>query len=310
MIPPITEIIKSIENNNQKPKFEGRFGKVYLLTIDSECYALKEINRKSNTGLTKPSKVEMELREIKILQELQPHCSKKNVICYKDSHVTQEKIYILTEFIQGPTLNEYLENMNNLTKDQICNIALKLFQGIDIIHNAGFIHGDLKPDNLILRLDNEIVSSIVFIDFGLSCSLSQCTDFKDLGCLFDNPFHGSPYSTPPSIPGKDFTRGLKLYMEMEKIKNIDFKKNPADKDQDQINKECPLLFEFLKKKDLWAIGMMIIELVTSNYPTEEVIGDELREKFQKKGMEKVYDFIISDIFDLTHNKQIKWSENC
>lgn len=64
--------------------------------------------------------------------------------------------YIITEYISGITLTEYLEHNPSLDFDHLKSILLSLCSAIECLHNHGVIHRDIKPDNIFMTSDNII----------------------------------------------------------------------------------------------------------------------------------------------------------
>ncbi|CAK9001601.1 Serine/threonine-protein kinase 38-like (NDR2 protein kinase) (Nuclear Dbf2-related kinase 2) [Durusdinium trenchii] len=75
------------------------------------------------------------------------------------------------EFMQGGDFFAYMEKKNRLSLAETRFYMGELVQAIDAIHQCGFIHRDLKPDNLVLTAQGHLK----LLDFGL------CTpvDFED-----------------------------------------------------------------------------------------------------------------------------------
>jgi serine/threonine protein kinase len=69
--------------------------------------------------------------------------------------------YIVLNLEQGQTLSHLMEGVP-LPEAEFCNIFSAILDGLEVIHNRGILHHDLKPDNIMLRDDG----SVVIIDFG------------------------------------------------------------------------------------------------------------------------------------------------
>lgn len=67
-------------------------------------------------------------------------------------------LHLVYSYIEGLSLLDWIEEKNIEEKINIC---LSLIQAINILHDAGLWHGDLKPDNIIVDDKNQIK----FIDF-------------------------------------------------------------------------------------------------------------------------------------------------
>lgn len=74
-----------------------------------------------------------------------------------------DKFYLVQEWIEGLTLDQYWEQEGNLHRDEVRQILLKLLPVLDYVHSRRMIHRDIKPENIILRRGDKLP---VLIDFG------------------------------------------------------------------------------------------------------------------------------------------------
>lgn len=75
-----------------------------------------------------------------------------------------EKIrFIATEFVEGATIRERL-NEKNLTVRDSLDIAIQVSDALDAAHSAGIVHRDIKPENVMLRGDGYVK----VLDFGIA----------------------------------------------------------------------------------------------------------------------------------------------
>lgn len=70
--------------------------------------------------------------------------------------------YMVMEFIAGKPLNEWVKERSTLDQAGLTRIAAPLLDGLEVIHQAGYLHRDVKPQNIFMREDG----SPVLIDFG------------------------------------------------------------------------------------------------------------------------------------------------
>jgi serine/threonine protein kinase len=70
--------------------------------------------------------------------------------------------YMVMRFEEGDNLASLLERRGTLSERDLLRILLPVLDGLELVHNAGFIHRDIKPDNIHIRADG----SPVLLDFG------------------------------------------------------------------------------------------------------------------------------------------------
>jgi serine/threonine protein kinase len=70
--------------------------------------------------------------------------------------------YLVMAFEEGMTLGAILKRHGPITEDEIREVLEPLLDGVALVHQSGFLHRDIKPDNVVIRRDG----SPVLIDFG------------------------------------------------------------------------------------------------------------------------------------------------
>jgi hypothetical protein len=70
--------------------------------------------------------------------------------------------YMVMRFEEGDNLASLLDRRGTLPERDLLRILLPILDGLELVHNAGFIHRDIKPDNIHIRSDG----SPVLLDFG------------------------------------------------------------------------------------------------------------------------------------------------
>jgi serine/threonine protein kinase len=70
--------------------------------------------------------------------------------------------YMVMRFEAGENLARLLEGRGTLAEEELLRILLPVLDGLALVHAAGFIHRDIKPDNIHIRADG----SPVLLDFG------------------------------------------------------------------------------------------------------------------------------------------------
>ena len=76
--------------------------------------------------------------------------------------------YIVTEFIDGPSLSELL-GQSKLTSAELRSLLRRLAEGLRAAHEVGAVHRDMSPDNVLLPAGR--LTSAKVIDFGIAKDL-------------------------------------------------------------------------------------------------------------------------------------------
>ncbi|MBL7618882.1 serine/threonine-protein kinase [Frankia sp. AgB1.8] len=88
-----------------------------------------------------------------------------------DVDVAARRPYLVTEFIDGPTLGTAVEQSGPLPPAELERLAVSVASALTAIHAAGVIHRDLKPGNIMLSRSGWRV-----IDFGICRPLDDATN--------------------------------------------------------------------------------------------------------------------------------------
>ncbi|MBS0223067.1 MAG: protein kinase [Proteobacteria bacterium] len=72
--------------------------------------------------------------------------------------------YIIMELLSGPTLEDRLKSVGKLGPEEVDGILWPLLDGLQQVHDAGFLHRDIKPANILL----DAAGRPTLIDFGAS----------------------------------------------------------------------------------------------------------------------------------------------
>lgn len=118
-----------------------------LAMNENKIYVLKKINFDEN---------EIYKKLISITNE--------NVVKIYEIALIENEFYAVQEFVQGITLEDYLNKNGCLDDDKIKDITLQICNGLEAIHAVGIVHRDINPNNIMIT-ENE---KIVIIDFGIS----------------------------------------------------------------------------------------------------------------------------------------------
>ncbi len=71
--------------------------------------------------------------------------------------------YIAMDYVEGEDLSAYLTRKGTLSEDELKGILYPLLNALEVVHQADFLHRDIKPGNIVLR---DVDGSPVLLDFG------------------------------------------------------------------------------------------------------------------------------------------------
>ncbi|MED7928093.1 serine/threonine-protein kinase [Nonomuraea sp. LP-02] len=99
--------------------------------------------------------------------------------------------YIVSEFVDGPSLEQLVKKHGPRDEDGLTRLALSTAGALAAIHKAGVVHRDFKPSNVLIGPDGPRV-----IDFGIARGLDQVT--LTAGKMVGTP----PYMSPEQLTGE------------------------------------------------------------------------------------------------------------
>ncbi|MER6943898.1 protein kinase [Nonomuraea sp. NPDC000554] len=107
-----------------------------------------------------------------------------------DVNITGQHAYIVSEYVEGPSLEQLVRKQGPRDQDSLTRLALSTAGALAAIHKAGIVHRDFKPSNVLIGHDGPRV-----IDFGIARALDQMTVTS--GKMVGTP----PYMSPEQLSG-------------------------------------------------------------------------------------------------------------
>lgn len=160
------EILQSIGVGGMGAVFKARDREL------NEVVALKVLkNRQQSTQA-----IEQLKDEIRMARRI----SHPNVVRIHDFGQIAEKVFISMEYVQGFTLHQIIKHAGKMRPFAARHAAIHICRGLSAAHEAGVIHRDLKPDNIIIELD----TSVKLMDFGIASvdnAISRINKEQEIG---------------------------------------------------------------------------------------------------------------------------------
>jgi serine/threonine protein kinase len=119
---------------------------------------------------------------------------------------TRSLAYLVEEHVTGQTLSRWMATYRRLDALRTVRIALKVASALAALHRAGIVHGDVKPDNIIVdpMLESERVA---LIDLGASRRMMADLSGASGARLMATP----AYSAPELRAGRQPTPASDVY---------------------------------------------------------------------------------------------------
>ena len=136
----------------------GGMGTVYLVD-DTRLGRQAALKLLPTHLVNNPERVRRFQREARTASAL----NHPNIITIYDFGQEGGRDYIVTEYVEGRTLREYV-GKPDLTLKQILDVVIQVASALEAAHAAGIVHRDIKPENIMLRPDGYVK----VLDFGLA----------------------------------------------------------------------------------------------------------------------------------------------
>ncbi|KAK8360428.1 hypothetical protein V6Z12_A04G163600 [Gossypium hirsutum] len=135
----------------------GSYGDLYKGTYCSQEVAIKVLKpERINTDLQKEF-----AQEVFIMRKVRH----KNVVQFIGACTKPPNLYIVTEFMSGGSVYDYLHKQKGVFKlPSLLKVAIDISKGMNYLHQNNIIHRDLKAPNLLMD-ENEVVK---VADFGVA----------------------------------------------------------------------------------------------------------------------------------------------
>jgi eukaryotic-like serine/threonine-protein kinase len=100
--------------------------------------------------------------------------SHPNVVGVFDQGSDGEHLYLAMEYVPGRTLRNLLGEHGRLPPAEALDLMVPILAGLGAAHQAGFVHRDVKPENVLITVDNRVK----VVDFGLARAVAGARHTK------------------------------------------------------------------------------------------------------------------------------------
>ena len=171
-------------NSHTKQIGNGAFGRVFETSNKHDKNLKVAIKVMDKVKLQ--NNIQYIIEEIECLQKL----DHPNIVRYYETYNDSKFVYLVMEHVSGEKLSEKKKKQPKqvFSEFEVANYMKSLFGAINHCHAQRIIHGDIKPDNIMINANNKVR----LIDFGLSKILAKRRTAKAEVC-------GTPYYMSPEV---------------------------------------------------------------------------------------------------------------
>lgn len=162
----------------------GAMGNVYEAndTVLERTVALKVLSPDLTSD---PGQEALLLKEARAIAKL----SHPGIVVVYEAGRDEGKLYVSMEFIAGGSLSRRLQQEGGpLDAATAAGITLQIAEAIHVAHEAGIVHHDLKPQNIMLAANTRVK----VVDFGLAKGVRLYGEPKDGGAFRGTLSYASP----------------------------------------------------------------------------------------------------------------------
>ena len=176
-------------------------------------------------------------------------CNHDNIVIIHEVNEIEDMPYMVLEFLEGQLLRELMGPMESRTRmpvSRVVELMLPVARALARAHELGIVHRDLKPENVFVTNAGQVK----VLDFGIAKATS-----------------GRQSSEEPQADGQRTWRqseNLKLTGEGAIVGTLPYM-SPEQLRADEVD----------HRADLWAVGIMMYEMLAGHHPIDPLTSEAL-----------------------------------
>lgn len=119
-------------------------------------------------------------------------------------------LFMVMELLEGHALKDKLKGDGRLSPKAAADVMVQITEALRYVHSEGIVHGDIKPDNILLVRTIDRHRSVKLLDFGLA----YLHEGEDNDVVRGTPEYLAPEriaKSPPSIASDIYALGILFY---------------------------------------------------------------------------------------------------
>jgi serine/threonine protein kinase len=151
------------------------------------------------------------MREARLAAKLQH----RNAVAIHDVVEHEDRPCLVMEYLPSQSLSEVIAERGALPADEVGRIGAQLADALAAAHDAGIVHRDVKPDNVLVAPDG----MVKLTDFGISKAIGDAS-MTATGIIAGTPAYLAPEvaaGEAAGFPSDVFSLGSTLYAATEGV---------------------------------------------------------------------------------------------
>jgi serine/threonine-protein kinase len=175
----------------------GGMADIWLATDDRhKPYALRRMHERLRYNFVARRRF---VRGAEILSKIGDH---DRIIGYVEHGKIKGQLYLLMEYVEASNLKELYSQHNPVLLENVAQILIDMAEGLQHMHDNGFMHLDFKPENVLVTRN----ASVRLVDFDLAQPILE----KPKKASKKNP--GTPaYMAPEQLQGEPISQRADIF---------------------------------------------------------------------------------------------------
>ncbi|HBZ72135.1 MAG TPA: hypothetical protein DEP35_21360, partial [Deltaproteobacteria bacterium] len=162
-----------------------------------EAVAIKTL--KAEALRAEPAALERFKQEIRLARKI----THRNVVRTHDFGEVDGVYFITMEFVEGQSLKHLIQTRGSLPINVVLTVGKQLCRALEVAHEQGVIHRDIKPQNIIV----EPSGTLKVMDFGIARVAARSEGMTQAGMAVGTP----EYMAPEQLLGQDVDFRVDVY---------------------------------------------------------------------------------------------------
>jgi serine/threonine protein kinase len=146
----------------------GEGGTYFNVPVFVKEFLMHDFSDRAENGRlvvnTENATVRRFLKQFKEQVERVRHIEHNNINKVLDAFAENDTFYVVFDFIDGWTVDDYVKNKGRISEDEALYITKEIGRALRYIHSKHIVHLDVKPRNMMISKDNQVY----LIDLGVS----------------------------------------------------------------------------------------------------------------------------------------------